>query len=80
MRHGIAETLALLAQAGANIFRQTILQLLNTRLRAMDARLRVLLIQPLHGALLTLVGTFELAFQRKAHPLTQALQFGLLTR
>ena len=46
----------------------------------MDARLRVLLIQPLHGALLTLVGTFELAFQRKAHPLTQALQFGLLTR
>ena len=43
MRHGIAETLALLAQAGANIFRQTILQLLNTRLRAMDARLRVLL-------------------------------------
>ena len=55
MRHGIAETLALLAQAGANIFRQTILQLLNTRLRAMDARLRVLLIQPLHGALLALV-------------------------
>jgi hypothetical protein len=68
----------LLAQTRAQVFRQPVFQLLNTRLRAVNARLRVLLVQALNDALLALIGAFNLRFKRKAHPLAQAFQRGLL--
>jgi hypothetical protein len=59
MGHRIAKTFAGGAQPRPD-FRQTILQLLNPRLRAINFRLRVLLVQALRHALLARYRALEL--------------------
>jgi hypothetical protein len=79
MRDHITEAFTLFAKTRADVFRQPVFQLLNTALRAVNARLRVLLIQALRGALLALVGALYLRLKSETHPLTQAFQLRLLT-
>ena len=45
----------------------------------MNARLRILLIQALRGALLALVGALHLRLKSETHALAQSFQFRLLT-
>ncbi len=80
MGHRIAETFAGGAQTRANSLRQTILQLLNPRLRTINFRLRVLLVKALRHALLARDRALKLTIQREVHALAQALQYSLLTR
>ena len=53
--------------------------MLNTRLCTPDPRLRVLLIQTLGDAALSLASLFKLAIQGDTHPLAEFFQHGLLT-
>ncbi len=80
MGHRIAKAFAGGAKSCPDSFCQTILQLLNARLCAVNFRLRVLLVQALRHALLTRHRALELIIQREVHPLAQTLQHGLLTR
>jgi hypothetical protein len=79
MGHRIAKTFAGGTQPGASL-RQTKLQLLNPRLRAVNFRLRILLVKALRHALLARNRAFELSIQRDIHALAQTIQHRLLTR
>jgi hypothetical protein len=78
MGHRVAKPFTPLAEAATHIFRQPVFQLLDPRLRPVDPRLRVVVIQTLNGALLLLFGALKLRLHGDAHPLAQAFQGGLL--
>ena len=80
MGHRIAKAFPGRAQSRAESFRQTVLQLLNPRLRTINFRLRILLVQTLRHALLARHRALDLGVHRHVHALAQALQYGLLTR
>ena len=78
MGHRVTKPFTPLAEAATHRFRQPVFQLLEARLRPVDARLRVVVIQALNSTLLPLIGAFKLRFHGDAHPLAQAFQSGLL--
>lgn len=80
MGHRIAKTFAGGTQPGAESLRQTKLQLLNPRLRAVNFRLRILLVKALRHALLARNRAFQLSIQRDIHALAQTIQHRSLTR